>query len=200
MKILLPFVRTCSRMGKITGLRKPESFHKILFFITGVISVIWFMVSKYLGGNTLVFLMDALWGTSEEHLPPARFRTAPFNNDWSSSIIASFDPVAIELVKSFHELASIRTNAFSHKIQLFPNPCNGLTNICFELDEAAKVTIEVYSSPGNRLLIKYLGRLNAGMYEVPVATNGFNPGVYFCKINIERNSIINTATKKLLVN
>ncbi len=245
------------------------------------------MGSKYLGGNTLVFLMDALWGTSEEHLPPARFRTAPFNNDWSSSIIASLDPVAIEsvcldimqkefqvedlsadpprytfvhwgaiddylhqaassewwpegiiydpdntgspleslgvhehwnnaddmeytrnletgegieLVKSFHEPASIRTNAFSHKIQLFPNPCNGLTNICFELDEAAKVSIEVYSSPGNRLLIKYLGGLNAGMHEVPVATNGFNPGVYFCKINIERNSIINATTRKLLVN
>jgi len=245
------------------------------------------MGSKYLGGNTLVFLMDALWGTSEEHLPPAKFQTAPFNNDWSSSVIASFDPVAIEsvcldimqkefqvedltadpprytfvhwdavddylhqaassewwpegkiydpdntgspmeslgahehwnntddmeythnletgdgieLVKSFHEPTSVRKNAVSYKIQLYPNPANGLTNIYFELDEASKVSVEVYTSSGNRLLIKYLGRLNAGVHEVPVDTDGFNPGVYFCKVYIDINSVINTTTKKLLVN
>jgi uncharacterized protein (DUF362 family) len=56
------------------------------------------MASEILGGKTLIFLMDALWGTSEEHLPPAKFQTAPFNNHWSSSILASFDPVAVESV------------------------------------------------------------------------------------------------------
>jgi len=56
------------------------------------------LASKILGGNTLVFLMDGLWGTSEEHLPPTKFQTAPFNNHWSSSILASFDPIAIESV------------------------------------------------------------------------------------------------------
>ena len=56
------------------------------------------MASSLLGGKTLIFLMDALWGTSEEHLPPAKFQTTPFNNHWSSSILASFDPVAIESV------------------------------------------------------------------------------------------------------
>jgi len=56
------------------------------------------MASEKLGGKTLVYLMDGLWGTSEEHLPPAKFQTAPFNNHWSSSVFASLDPVAIESV------------------------------------------------------------------------------------------------------
>lgn len=56
------------------------------------------MGNKYLGGNTLLYYMDALFSTSHEHQPPQKFRTAPFNNDWSSSIIVSLDPVAIESV------------------------------------------------------------------------------------------------------
>lgn len=246
------------------------------------------MGSRYLGGNTLVFLMDALWGTSEEHLPPTRFKTAPFNDDWSSSILASFDPVAIEsvcldimqkefkvedlsadpprytfvhwgaiddylhqaassewwpegitydpdstgsplgslgvhehwnnpddmeytrnletgdgieLVKSFHEATAIHTNSVASDIKIYPNPgTSGITNVCFKLTEVAKVSIEVYTASGNRLLIKYLGQMNEGSYKVPVTTEGFNPGVYFCKINIGKKSAVNTTTKKLLVN
>lgn len=56
------------------------------------------LASKNLGGKTLLFLLDGLWATSEEHLPPAKFQTTPFNNDWTSSIMASLDPVAIESV------------------------------------------------------------------------------------------------------
>ena len=39
-----------------------------------------------------------LWGTSYEHDPPAKFLSAPFNNDWSSSILVSLDPVAVSSV------------------------------------------------------------------------------------------------------
>jgi hypothetical protein len=56
------------------------------------------LASPHLGGKTLLFLMDGPWGTSEEHLPPAKFKTAPFHNDYTSSIMASLDPVAVESV------------------------------------------------------------------------------------------------------
>ncbi len=56
------------------------------------------MSSKYLGGKTLLYFMDALWSTSYEHQKPQKFRTAPFNNDWCSSLFFSLDPVAIESV------------------------------------------------------------------------------------------------------
>jgi hypothetical protein len=56
------------------------------------------MASKYLGGKTLLYYMDALWSTSYEHQKPQKFRSAPFNNDWCSSLLFSLDPVAIESV------------------------------------------------------------------------------------------------------
>ena len=56
------------------------------------------MSYKHLGGKTLIYIGDLLWGTSYEHDPPVRFQSAPFNNDWSSSILVSLDPVAVSSV------------------------------------------------------------------------------------------------------
>jgi len=53
---------------------------------------------EHLGGKTLIYIGDFLWGTSMEHDPPVKFLSAPFNNDWSSSILVSLDPVAISSV------------------------------------------------------------------------------------------------------
>jgi hypothetical protein len=51
-----------------------------------------------LGKKNLFYLMDGLWGTDYELDVPVKWKMAPFNNGWSSSIFASFDPVAIESV------------------------------------------------------------------------------------------------------
>lgn len=51
-----------------------------------------------LGGKSLLYFMDALWACSYEHEPPVKFKSAPFNNDWTSSILLSLDPLAIESV------------------------------------------------------------------------------------------------------
>ena len=56
------------------------------------------MAHKNLGGKSLIYFMDALWGCSYEHEPPHKFLMAPFNNDYSSSILLSLDPVAIASV------------------------------------------------------------------------------------------------------
>jgi hypothetical protein len=46
----------------------------------------------------LFYLMDALYAGSEATDPPRKFKMAPFNNDWTSSLFLSLDPVAIESV------------------------------------------------------------------------------------------------------
>jgi hypothetical protein len=51
-----------------------------------------------LGKKNLVYLMDALWATDYELDIPLKWKMAPFNNDWMSSVFASLDPVAIESV------------------------------------------------------------------------------------------------------
>ena len=56
------------------------------------------MSYEHLGGKTLIYIGDFLWGTSMEHDPPVKFLTAPFNNDYTSSLLVSLDPVAIASV------------------------------------------------------------------------------------------------------
>ncbi|MBN2010584.1 DUF362 domain-containing protein [candidate division KSB1 bacterium] len=56
------------------------------------------MGHQLLGGKNLVYLMDATWAGSEAVDPPTKWRLAPFDNDWTSSLFASQDPVAIESV------------------------------------------------------------------------------------------------------
>jgi hypothetical protein len=53
---------------------------------------------KLLGRKNLFYLMDALWSADYETSCPIKFKMSPFNNDWSSSVFASFDPIAIESV------------------------------------------------------------------------------------------------------
>lgn len=79
------------------GLMKPDDdplrsgYHLYRVFVD-------LMSCKYLGGKTLLYYMDALWSTSYEHQKPQKFQSTPFNNDWSSSVLLSLDPVAIESV------------------------------------------------------------------------------------------------------
>lgn len=52
-----------------------------------------------LGGKTALYILDGLWGGPPHELDePRKWDMAPFNGDWTSSIFASFDPVAIASV------------------------------------------------------------------------------------------------------
>ena len=56
------------------------------------------MGHKKLGGNSMLFVVDGLWGSTGANLKPVKFKMAPFNNDWPSSILMSQDPIALESV------------------------------------------------------------------------------------------------------
>ena len=56
------------------------------------------MGSKYLGQNTLLYVVDGLWGGTEATETPVKWKMAPFNNDWPSSVFMSMDQVALESV------------------------------------------------------------------------------------------------------
>lgn len=57
------------------------------------------MGNKYLGKNTMLFVIDGLFGGgSDETKKAVKWINAPFNNDWTSSVFMSQDPVAIESV------------------------------------------------------------------------------------------------------
>jgi len=56
------------------------------------------MGSEHMGKKNLVYILDALYAGPDWGDQPVRFRMPPFNDDWTSSVFFSFDPVAIESV------------------------------------------------------------------------------------------------------
>jgi hypothetical protein len=57
------------------------------------------MGSKYLGQNTLIYIVDGLFGGGAvETKGPVKYFMPPFNNDWSNSLFLSQDQVALESV------------------------------------------------------------------------------------------------------
>lgn len=56
------------------------------------------MGSNQLIQKSLVFILDALWTGSNWGDLPKKFAMPPFNDDWTSSLFVSLDPVAIESV------------------------------------------------------------------------------------------------------
>ena len=57
------------------------------------------MGSKYLGRNTLIHIVDGLFGGgSSETREPVKYFMPPFNNDWANTLLMSLDQVALESV------------------------------------------------------------------------------------------------------
>ena len=57
------------------------------------------MGSRYLGRNTMLYVVDGLFGGgADETKGPVKYFMAPFNNDWSNSVFISQDQVALESV------------------------------------------------------------------------------------------------------
>lgn len=58
-----------------------------------------FMGHKDLGGKTMLFLIDGLYGSMDVNgAPSGRWKMAPFNNEWPCSLFGSQDGVAIDAV------------------------------------------------------------------------------------------------------
>ncbi|MFA9388709.1 MAG: DUF362 domain-containing protein [Prolixibacteraceae bacterium] len=57
-----------------------------------------YIAHNKLGGNTLIYIVDAIWSGRNWDAQVDKFQMAPFNNDWTSSLFISQDPVALESV------------------------------------------------------------------------------------------------------
>jgi hypothetical protein len=57
------------------------------------------MGHAHFGGKTVLYLIDGLYSGKHPIDPaPRKWKSAPFNGDWTSSLLASQDPVAIDSV------------------------------------------------------------------------------------------------------
>ncbi len=108
------------------GLDKGTARYRTLVDLTG---------HAHIGGKTLLYLIDGLYGGV--HLVeqiPRKFQSAPFNNDWTSSLLASQDPVAIDSVgvdilqaeTAIHKYSRMGgTDDYLHEAALANNPPSG---------------------------------------------------------------------------
>ena len=69
--------------------RKGYGHYRVLVDIMG---------NRHTGEKNLFYILDALWSGSNWDGLPVKFLMPPFNNHWSSSLMLSLDPVAIESV------------------------------------------------------------------------------------------------------
>lgn len=56
------------------------------------------MGHPHLGGKTMLHLVEGFYAARHQSLGPARWTIPPFDGDWTSSLLVSQDPVAIESV------------------------------------------------------------------------------------------------------
>lgn len=91
------------------------------------------MGHKHVGGKTLLYLIDSLYsGIHPRDKAPRRWKLHPFSGDWTSSLLASQDPVAIDSVgfdflhaeyESYPRKAGV--DDYLHEAALANNPPSG---------------------------------------------------------------------------
>ncbi len=88
---------------------------------------------EHLGAKTMLFLIDGLYaGKHQAGNLPVKWNSAPFNGDWSNSLFASQDPIAIDSVAYdfvYHEWTDAShtpgTDDYLHEAALADNPPSG---------------------------------------------------------------------------
>jgi len=93
------------------------------------------MGHSQIGGKTFLYLVDGLYGgVHYAEQVPRKFQSEPFNNDWTSSLLASQDPVAIDSVgvdilqaeTPIHKYSRMGgTDDYLHEAALADNPPSG---------------------------------------------------------------------------
>jgi hypothetical protein len=146
------------------------------------------MGSANLGGKTMLYLIDGLYaGSHPTDTVPHKWIAEPFNNDWTSCLLASQDPVAIESVlfdlfeldpdtKQFTKMAGVED--YLAEAAQADNPPSGTF---YDPDHAANTvrmqSLGVYEHWNNAIDRKYSRNLGAGNGIELVAVDGTSPAV-----------------------
>ncbi len=71
---------------------------------------------------------------------------------------------------------------FAASLQVGPNPVRDVAHIRIQLLQPARVKLEIYDLQGRRIVTLGDDRLRpAGVFDLPVRTDGWPAGVYYCR-------------------
>jgi gluconolactonase len=144
------------------------------------------MGHAHTGGKTLLYLLDGLYcGTHPTDRVPRKFASAPFNDDWTSSLFASQDPVAIDsvgfdflLVDQPKAAGMAGTDDYLHEAALADNPPSGTFYDPDHAENKARLaslgTHEHWNNPNDRQYSRNLGK-NEGIELVKASSDTAKP-------------------------
>ncbi len=127
-----------------------------------------------IGGNTLVYLVDALYPIPIHNGKAVKFKRAPFNDGWTSSFFATNDPIAMESVALdfFHSELPLPANAdnYLHEAACIGNPPSGIE---YKQKKLGSLGVhEHWNNPDDRMYSRNLGTgKGIELYRVPLAKN-----------------------------
>lgn len=135
--------------------------------------------SRYLGGNTLLFMIDGLYGAQDVGYNPTRWPVL-FNNGWSSSLFLSQDPVAIDSVALDFLVAEYSTlspnsgwmpncDNYLHEAAQAGNPPSGTV---YKPDGTTLSSLGVHEHWNNPVAKKYSRNLGTGSGIELIALHG----------------------------
>lgn len=81
------------------------------------------------------------------------------------------------------------------KADCYPNPAVDVANIVFDLENASKVSLEIYSVTGQKVFAVDKGQLVQGRHTVDVPVYNMESGTYYYSINANGNRL----TKKMVI-
>lgn len=132
--------------------------------------------SKYLGGNTLLFILDGLFTSDIHNGYPKKWNMAPFNGHYPSSVFISQDALAIESVgldflRAEWQLPDNADN-FIHEAALVENPPSGIK---YQPDGVPLTSLGVHEHWNNSTKMQYSRNLGTGtgieLYKVSLITS-----------------------------
>jgi hypothetical protein len=161
---------------RVSGRPTNQGYHKYRVLVD-------IMGSKYLGQNTLLYIVDGLYaGGSNESRGAVKYFMTPFNNNWTNSLFMSLDQVALESVCfDFlrNEWDGTKThNASNNRYENIPNvngvddylhqaadPANWPQGISYDPDNSGKPLTslgihEHWNDPVNKQYSQNLGKKN----------------------------------------
>ena len=81
-------------------------------------------------------------------------------------------------------------------INVYPNPFKSHTNLAFQLNEKAKVSIEVYDMLGNKIITLFEGEKTIGKHNIIWSPSSDINGIYFVRFTTNNDQSI----KKIIIN
>ena len=82
-------------------------------------------------------------------------------------------------------------------LTIYPNPVSGQATLTYSIPSSNEVSITILNLLGQQVkTLMSSPDLKAGTYHITIDASSFNPGIYYCKLNVNNQKAV---VKKLII-